>query len=74
MSEQGENESRRLWYNVTQALKIGDIEAATKYKQMLEEQQRVEHKLRKELGTAYPTAYFKKTGDNWVFNNLLCEV
>jgi hypothetical protein len=33
ISEQGENESRRLWYNVTQALKIGDIDAATEYKQ-----------------------------------------
>jgi len=33
VSEQAENESRRLWHNVTQALKIGDIDAATKYKQ-----------------------------------------
>jgi hypothetical protein len=33
VSEQAENESRRLWYNVTQALKIGDIDGATKYKQ-----------------------------------------
>jgi hypothetical protein len=33
VSEQAENESRRLWYNVTQALKIGDIDSATKYKQ-----------------------------------------
>ena len=33
VSEQAENESRRLWLNVTQALKMGDIDAATKYKQ-----------------------------------------
>lgn len=33
VSEQAENESRRLWYNVTRALKIGDIDSATKYKQ-----------------------------------------
>jgi hypothetical protein len=33
VSEQAENESRKLWYNVTQALKIGDITGATKYKQ-----------------------------------------
>jgi len=33
VSKQAENESRRLWHNVTQALKIGDIDAATKYKQ-----------------------------------------
>jgi len=35
VSKQAENESRRLWHNVTQALKIGDIDAATKYKQMV---------------------------------------
>ena len=40
----------------------------------LEEQQRGEHRLRKESGLPYPAAYFKKIGDNWVFNNLLCEV
>lgn len=33
ISEQGASESRKLWYNVTQALKIGDIDAATEYKQ-----------------------------------------
>ena len=32
VSEQAENESRRLWYNVTRALKIGDIDGATNYK------------------------------------------
>ena len=35
VSEQAENESRRLWHSVTQALKIGDIAAATKDKQMV---------------------------------------
>jgi len=33
VSEQAESESRRLWYNVTRALKMGDIDSATKYKQ-----------------------------------------
>jgi hypothetical protein len=40
----------------------------------LEEQQRLEQKVRKESGMEYPTAYFHKEGDSWVFNNLLCEV
>ncbi|XP_023705657.1 oxysterol-binding protein-related protein 11 isoform X2 [Cryptotermes secundus] len=74
ISEQGERESRKLWYNVTQALKIDDIDSATEYKQRLEEQQRLEQRIRKESGMQYPTAYFKKRGDSWVFNNLLCEV
>jgi hypothetical protein len=33
VSEQAKNESRRLWHNVTQALKTGDTDGATKYKQ-----------------------------------------
>jgi len=40
----------------------------------LEERQRREHRLRKESGIPYPTAYFKKIDDNWVFSNLFCEV
>jgi hypothetical protein len=33
ISEQGARESRKLWYNVTKALKMGDIDSATEYKQ-----------------------------------------
>jgi hypothetical protein len=40
----------------------------------LEEQQRLEQRVRRESGVQYPTAYFNKTDDSWVFNNLLCEV
>lgn len=40
----------------------------------LEEQQRLEQRIRKESGMQYPAAYFKNRGDSWVFNNLLCEV
>ncbi|XP_021930327.1 oxysterol-binding protein-related protein 11-like isoform X2 [Zootermopsis nevadensis] len=73
ISEQRGNESRKLWYNVTQALKMGDIDAATEYKRRLEEQQRLEQRVRRESGIQFPTAYFNKKGDHWVFSNLLCE-
>ncbi|KAJ9586002.1 hypothetical protein L9F63_020340, partial [Diploptera punctata] len=41
LSKQQENESRKLWHDVTNALKLGNIHAATDYKQRLEEKQRV---------------------------------
>lgn len=39
----------------------------------LEEQQRLEQRVRRESGIQFPTAYFNKKGDHWVFSNLLCE-
>ncbi|XP_069693111.1 oxysterol-binding protein-related protein 11-like isoform X2 [Periplaneta americana] len=73
-SAQSANESRKLWFDVTQALRVCNINAATGYKQQLEEQQRIEEKIRRDTGTEYQAKFFHKVGDNWIYNNILCEV
>lgn len=47
ISQQQENESRRLWKEVTAGLKFNDIEKATQAKADLEQKQRNEAKERK---------------------------
>ncbi|XP_022099491.1 oxysterol-binding protein-related protein 11-like [Acanthaster planci] len=68
---QGTFESRRLWQNVTNALKIGDINTATEHKRYLEERQRREERERKETNTPWRTKLFKKSGEGWCYNGIL---
>ncbi|TRY97549.1 hypothetical protein DNTS_000351 [Danionella cerebrum] len=58
LHKQGPYESRRLWQQVTAALKGGDIDAATEHKQILEEKQRRESKQRAASGTSWKPQYF----------------
>ncbi|KAK3914665.1 Oxysterol-binding protein-related protein 11 [Frankliniella fusca] len=75
VSKQGSMESRRLWYEVTNALAEGDISRATDYKRHLEEQQRAGEKHRVATGTSFPTKYFHRTeDDSWMYNNMLVSV
>lgn len=55
ISEQAENESRRLWKEVTAGLKFNEIDKATNAKQALEQRQRDEAKERKEKGEEWKT-------------------
>ena len=55
ISQQEENESRRLWKEVTAGLKFNDIDKATNAKQMLEQKQRDEAKERKDTGVEWKT-------------------
>ncbi|KAJ8974999.1 hypothetical protein NQ317_013309 [Molorchus minor] len=55
ISEQEENESRRLWKEVTAGLKFNEIDRATNAKQALEQKQRDEAKDRKERGQEWHT-------------------
>ncbi|KAI8483822.1 Oxysterol-binding protein- protein 10 [Branchiostoma belcheri] len=68
---QGDFESRKLWQNVTAALKSNDIERATEHKRFLEERQRTEERLREEHRIAWRTKLFHRKGEGWVNNNLL---
>ncbi|XP_026277867.1 oxysterol-binding protein-related protein 11 [Frankliniella occidentalis] len=75
VSKQGNMESRRLWYEVTNALAENDISRATDHKRSLEEQQRAGEKHRASTGTSFPTRYFHRTGDDsWMYNNMLVSV
>uniref|UniRef100_UPI00398EE830 oxysterol-binding protein-related protein 10 isoform X1 n=1 Tax=Pristiophorus japonicus TaxID=55135 RepID=UPI00398EE830 len=67
VKKQGLFESRHLWELVTNALKTGNIDAATEYKHLLEERQRSEERQRAATNTLWKTKYFLKEGDGWVY-------
>lgn len=55
INEQDENESRKLWKEVTAGLRLNDIEKATNAKTALEQKQRDEAKKRKDRGINWVT-------------------
>ncbi|ETN66308.1 hypothetical protein AND_001901 [Anopheles darlingi] len=68
VSEQQENESRRVWREVTAGLKMNDIEKATNAKFQVEQKQREEAKERKDTFGEWETKYFKGVnGESWVY-------
>ncbi|XP_066146946.1 oxysterol-binding protein-related protein 9 isoform X1 [Euwallacea fornicatus] len=68
ISQQDDNESRKLWKEVTAGLKFNEIDKATNAKQALEQKQRDEAKERKESGKDWQTKLFKKCGeDQWFY-------
>ncbi|XP_068727624.1 oxysterol-binding protein-related protein 9-like [Montipora capricornis] len=73
ISKQEENESRRLWENVTESLKEDDVESATAFKHKLEERQRAEARERKEKGVTWETKLFHEVGENWVYDKPLVK-
>ncbi|XP_055957963.1 oxysterol-binding protein-related protein 11, partial [Patella vulgata] len=68
---QCENESRRLWQHVTKSLSMGDVETATEHKRCLEDKQREGERHRKETNSSFPTKFFRKIDDTWVYKNPL---
>lgn len=73
ISEQTENESRRIWLEVTAGLCLNDIDRATNAKYQLEQKQREEAKQRKETNVEWETKYFKPVGDVWIYTNPLSQ-
>ncbi|KAL4224720.1 Oxysterol-binding protein-related protein 10 [Mactra antiquata] len=71
IDKQGDYESRKLWLHVTNALRVGDINTATEHKKFLEERQREGERHRKDTNTQFPTKYFQKIGDNWIYKDML---
>ncbi|CAH0551346.1 unnamed protein product [Brassicogethes aeneus] len=72
ISRQEENESRRLWKEVTAGLKFNEIDRATNAKQTLEQKQREEAKERKESGREWQTKLFKKgSEESWIYTSPL---
>ncbi|XP_068070308.2 oxysterol-binding protein-related protein 10 isoform X4 [Danio rerio] len=71
LDKQGQYESRRLWQQVTTALKAGDIDEATEHKHQLEERQRREGKQRSASSSSWKPKYFIKEGEGWVYHNPL---
>lgn len=71
IAEQAENESRKLWKDVTAGLRLKDIDRATNAKFTLEQKQRDEAKDRKERGLKWEPMLFQEAGENWVYKNPL---
>ncbi|XP_055611984.1 oxysterol-binding protein-related protein 9 isoform X1 [Uranotaenia lowii] len=71
VSEQSDNESRRVWKDVTTGLKMNDIDKATTAKFQVEQKQREEARERKETSGEWENKYFKAIGESWVYNNPL---
>ncbi|CAM9616896.1 unnamed protein product [Lampetra planeri] len=63
--------SRRLWQQVTSALRAGDIASATEHKHKLEEWQRAEERARVQAGTEHVPKYFLREGEGWVYRHPL---
>ncbi|CAG9804550.1 unnamed protein product [Chironomus riparius] len=71
VNEQDENESRRIWKEVTAGLKSNDIDLATAAKFRVEQKQREEAKLRKDENAAWANTHFKSAGEGWIYLNPL---
>lgn len=71
LADQTDNESRRLWREVTYFLRTKQIDRATSAKQKIEHYQREMVKHRKETNTKWQPQYFVEDGENWVYVNPL---
>ncbi|GBL93937.1 Oxysterol-binding protein-related protein 9 [Araneus ventricosus] len=69
--EQEEYESRNLWKDVTTALRLRNVEAATEAKFMLEQKQREEAKHRLENKLKWDTRAFHEICENWMYDKSL---
>ena len=72
ISEQEDNESRKIWREVTFGLKINDMDKATNAKYAIEQKQRDDVRYRKENNISWQTKLFKESNDgDWVYINPL---
>ncbi|XP_069586126.1 oxysterol-binding protein-related protein 10 [Ranitomeya imitator] len=71
VAKQGPTESRRIWENVTNALKADNVDAASEHKHQLEEKQRAEARQRASANAPWKPKYFIKEGEGWVYMNPL---
>ncbi|KAL0479536.1 hypothetical protein AKO1_007777 [Acrasis kona] len=71
--DQKPNESRRVWHSVTFALKTGDLDAAGRYKNEVEEAQRVLARERKEKQEQWVPKMFQPTDRKSSFDTTVYE-
>ena len=73
LEKQAENESRKMWSKVTNAMKVNDIELASEGKRFLEQRQRDERAEREETGVSWQPVMFDKKDDLWLYKSQLSE-
>lgn len=72
IEQQDDNESRKLWKEVTAGLRLNNVSRASNAKCSLEQKQRLEAQQRKEMGVDWETKLFQREGeDTWVYVNPL---
>lgn len=70
--QQTKNESRRLWRHVTAALFNNKIDVASSAKRYIEQRQRTEARLRKELNEPWTCNFFEENGTGgWRYRHAL---
>lgn len=62
IDEQGENESRKLWANVTESILRNDIDTANAEKTKIEEKQRKERREREDASEGWDPVHFEEHG------------
>ncbi|CAJ0966478.1 unnamed protein product [Ranitomeya imitator] len=70
VAKQGPTESRRIWENVTNALKADNVDAASEHKHQLEEKQRAEARQRASANAPWKPKYFIKEARRLVLTDL----
>uniref|UniRef100_A0A023F2L0 Oxysterol-binding protein n=2 Tax=Triatoma infestans TaxID=30076 RepID=A0A023F2L0_TRIIF len=74
IENQDENESRKLWREVTAGLRLNNVSHASNAKCALEQKQRMEAQQRKELGIPWETKLFQlDADDNWTYVKPLAD-
>ncbi|KAJ2382276.1 Oxysterol-binding protein OBPa [Coemansia sp. RSA 2603] len=73
VAEQEANESRNLWKNVTKAIVESDLDAATKHKSAIEEEQREVAKRREADGSRFVPRFFQLEIDGFYHPNLMLK-
>ena len=71
LADQNDNESRKLWQNVTRYLRNKEIQLVADEKHAIEEKQREIAKQRKEMNLEWSAKYFHEYNGHWSFNEPL---
>ncbi|XP_046661872.1 oxysterol-binding protein-related protein 9 isoform X2 [Homalodisca vitripennis] len=73
VEQQKDNESRRLWKEVTAGLRLNNVSHATNAKCEIEQRQRIEAQRRKDANVSWQTKLFQlvEGTDKWLYNNPL---
>lgn len=71
LADQNDNESRKLWQNVTRFLRNKEIQLVADEKHSIEEKQREIAKQRKDMNIEWLPKYFHEFNGHWCFNEPL---
>ncbi|CAD5121401.1 DgyrCDS9923 [Dimorphilus gyrociliatus] len=71
LDQQDQQESRRLWRNVTYYLSKNDVSKAAKYKSSIEQKQRDEERERKNMNCQWKPKLFREVSTDWLYVNQL---